>query len=182
MNCPNCSNPIDSATKFCPYCNVRVEDYVAASRGGIDTTAATVVATGRSTIVNRYVDLYRTARTMTGLGTTVKTIGLLAAAVIFLFWFVVGIAAASETSSAPFAAQSSAGTAGFFVSTIIGVIFATLVGGLFFLLGVLISAQGQLLMATADSAVYASPFLTDEERATAMSLPDKAAVIAAAVG
>jgi hypothetical protein len=182
MNCPNCSNPIDSTTRFCPYCNAPVEDYVAASRSGIDTTAATVDATGRSTIVTRYVDLYRTARTMTGLGTTVKTIGLVAAAVIFLFWFIVGIAAASETSNAPFAAKSSAGTAGFFVSTIIGVIFAALVGGLFFLLGVLISAQGQLLMAGADSAVYASPFLTDEERAAAMSLPYTAPVTAAAAG
>lgn len=181
MNCPNCSNPIDSATRFCPYCNAPVEDYVAASRGGIDTTA-TVVATRRSPIVNRYVDLYRTARIMTGLGTTVKTVGLLAAAVIFLFWFIIGIATASETSNAPFAAQSSAGTAGFFVSTVIGVIFAALVGGLFFLLGVLISAQGQLLMAGADSAVYASPFLNDEERATAMSLPYTAPVPVAAVG
>src|SRR5881394_3025793 len=165
MICPKCLNPIDSKTRFCPYCNAPVEEYVAAARSGVDASTAASILTGHSAAVNRYIDLYRAARIMTGLGTTVKTIGLIAAAVIFLFWFIVGIAAASETSNVPFAAQSSAGTVGFFVSTIIGVIFAALVGGLFFLLGVLISAQGQLLMASADCAVCASPFLTDEERA-----------------
>jgi hypothetical protein len=181
MNCPNCSNTIDSKTRFCPYCDAPVEDYVAASLSRLRTVASASVATGRSPVVNRYVDLYRTARVMTGLGTTVKTVGIVAAAVIFLFWFIVGIAAASQTSSSPFAAQSSAGIVSFFVPTIIGVIFGALVGGLFFLFGVLISAQGQLLMAHADSAVHTSPFLSDKERAVAMSLPYTAPATAGAV-
>jgi hypothetical protein len=132
--------------------------------------------------VNRYRDLYRAARLLTALGTTVKTIGIIVAAVIFLFWFIVGIATISaDTSGSTFAAQSSAGTVGFFVCTIIGVIFGALVGGLFFLLGVLISAQGQLLMAHADSAVHTSPFLSDKERAAAMSLPYTAPISTGAV-
>lgn len=182
MICPKCLNSIDSSTKFCPYCNARVEEYVAAARSGNDPLAAASIATSRNPVVNRYIDLYRAASIMTGLGTTVKTIGLIAASVIFLFWLIVGVAAVSETSNAPFAAQSSAGTVTFFISTIIGVIFAALVGGLFFLLGVLISAQGQVLMAGADSAVCVSPFLTDEERATAMSLLYKAPGAAVAAG
>ncbi len=134
------------------------------------------------TFVNRYRDLYRAARLLTGLGTTVKTIGIIVAAVIFLFWFIVGIATVSaDTSNSPFAAQSSSGVVGFFVCTIIGVIFGALVGGLFFLFGILISAQGQLLMAHADSAVHTSPFLSDKERAAAMSLPYTAPVSTEAV-
>jgi len=133
--------------------------------------AAASVAAGRNPVVNRYVDLYRTAHVMTGLGTSVKTVGIVVAIIIFFFWFIIGITAASQTSSSQFAAQSSAGTVSFFVSTIIGIIFSALVGGLFFLSGVLISAQGQLLLAHADSAVHTSPFLNDKERAAAMSLP-----------
>jgi hypothetical protein len=127
------------------------------------------------TFVNRYRDLYRAASLLTGLGTTVKTIGIVVAIVILFFWFIVGIATVSETSSSPFA-----GTAGFFVCTIIGVVFGALVGGLFFLLGILISAQGQLLMVHADAAVHTSPFLSDMERAAAMSLPYTAPATAGA--
>ena len=34
----------------------------------------------------------------------------------------------------------------------------------FFVLGVIISAQGQLLLAALDTAVNSSPFLTDDQR------------------
>jgi len=130
------------------------------------------------TFVNRYRDLYRAASLLSGLGTTVKTSGIVVATVILFFWFIVGIATVSETSSSQFT-----GAVGFFVCMIIGVVFGALVGGLFFLLGILISAQGQLLMAHADSAVHTSPFLSDLERAAAMSLPYTApATIGGAVG
>lgn len=174
MLCPNCSNSIDSKTKFCPYCDAPVP----ASRSGLDMVAAASDGMARSPVVTRYVDLYRTAHVLTGLGTTVKTVGIIVAAIILLFWFIVGVAAASQTTSSQFTTQSSVGTVSFFVSMIIGVIFSALVGGLFFLLGILISAQGQLLMAQADSAVHTSPFLSDKERAAAMSLPYTAPITA----
>lgn len=177
MICSNCSNTIDLKTKFCPYCDSPVN--VVSSRSGLDMVAAASGATVNP-VVNRYIDLYRRAYVMIGLGTTVKTVGIVVAAVIFFFWFIVGIAVASETSNSPFTAQSSAGTVSFFVSTIIGAIFGALVGGLFSLLGILISAQGQLLMAHADSAVHTSPFLSDKERAAAMSLPYTAPTTAGA--
>jgi len=196
-NCPNpkCNKPIfsDHQYSWCTKCGdplpKNIQDLLPRLRQISAEAAATKVDLGiatqddklaalqsdsaksRSPFVKRYLDLYRASRLLVALGTTVKTIGIVAAIIIFLFWFIVGIAAASETSSSPFAAQSSAGAVSFFVSTIIGVIFGALVGGLFFLLGVLISAQGQLLMAHADSAVHTSPFLSDEERAAAMSLP-----------
>jgi hypothetical protein len=128
-----------------------------------------------SAFVQRYGDLYRAARVMVGLGNTIKMVGIGLASVIFVFWFIVGLAATSQTqSSSPFGpgpgTPSAAGLVLFFVCLMIGVAFGALVGGLFFLLGVLIAAQGQLLMAHADSAVHTSPFLTHEQRAAAMSL------------
>ena len=132
--------------------------------------------TGNNPAINRYLDLYRAARLLTALGTTIKTVGIILAAIIFSFWFIVGIAAVSQSQpSSPFgpstATQSAAQTVTFFICIIIGAVFGVTVGGLFFLLGVLISAQGQLLLAHADSAVHTSPFLNNEERAAAMSLP-----------
>ena len=138
----------------------------------------------RSPFVRRYLDLYRAAKLLVGLGTSIKGIGIVAAIIIFLFWLIVGFVALLQTpSSSPFgpspATESAGQTVAFFVCVVIGTVFGALVGGLFFLLGVLISAQGQLLKAHADSAVHTSPFLSDEERATAMSLPYAAPVPAA---
>ena len=113
-------------------------------------------ATGAA-FVQRYADLYRAAKVMTGLGDTVKIVGLVSAGVIFMGWFLIAVAAS----------QSFGGAVAFFMCLVIGVAFGALVGGVFFLLGVLISAQGQLLMAHADSAVHSSPFLSDQQRAAA---------------
>jgi hypothetical protein len=40
-----------------------------------------------------------------------------------------------------------------------------------YVLGILVSAQGQILKASLDNAVNGSPFLTNEHRAKVMSLP-----------
>ena len=45
-----------------------------------------------------------------------------------------------------------------------------LAGGIVYLLGILISAQGQMLLVHADSAVHTSPFMTNDEKAKVMSL------------
>jgi hypothetical protein len=175
MNCPNCSNTIDAKTKFCPYCDAPVEDYVAASRGGLDTTAATASATGRSPIANRYVDLYRVARLLVGLGSTVKVLGVVLGIGILLLFIFIGAAGSSQPSG-----FNQTSTNPIMIGTsVVGGVFGLFVGGVIFLLGTLISAQGQILFAQADCAVHTSPFLTNEERANAMSLrytPSAAAV------
>jgi len=125
-------------------------------------------ATGAA-FVQRYADLYRAAKVMTGLGDTVKVVGLVSAGVIFMVWFLMAVAAS----------QGFGGAVAFFMCLVIGVAFGALVGGVFFLLGVLISAQGQLLMAHADSAVHTSPFLSDQQRAAAMTLPFMATAVGA---
>jgi hypothetical protein len=176
MNCPNCSNTIDSKTKFCSYCDAPVEDYVRAASGGLDTVAAASVTTGRSPVASRYIDLYRAARLLVGLGSTVKVIGIIFGIGILLLFLLM----ASAGSSQPFGFNQSAANSFLIGISVIGAVLGAFVGGVIFLFGTLISAQGQLLMAHADSAVHTSPFLSDEERAAVMSLPYAAPAAAAA--
>ena len=49
--------------------------------------------------------------------------------------------------------------------------FGIFCGGVLYVWGVVISGQAQMQLAALDSAIYASPFLTDAERAQIMSLP-----------
>jgi hypothetical protein len=142
--------------------------------GTASEVAAARGSTSRSAFVKRYLDLYRTARLLNGFGTTVKVAAFILGIIIFLFWFFIGVgSSALQQQNSPFgpspAAQS--GPIAFYICFVIGAVAGGLTTGLFFLLGVLISAQGQLLKAQADGAVHTSPFLTNEERATAMSLP-----------
>jgi hypothetical protein len=130
--------------------------------------------TFRSPFVKRYIDLYRTARLLNGLGTFVKVLAFIFGIMIFLFWFIVGFVAVQlPEQNSPFGINPPVSSLpiAFYVCLVIGAMAGGLITGIFFLLGVLISAQGQLIKAQADGAVHSSPFLTDEERATAMSLP-----------
>lgn len=51
-----------------------------------------------------------------------------------------------------------------------GLIIGVIVAGAGFILGTLMSAQGQVLKATLDTAVYSCPFLVNEQRAEIMHL------------
>jgi hypothetical protein len=119
---------------------------------------ATVVAA----VTSRYSDAYVVARAIDALGLTVKGIGIFSGVILGLASFVI----ASKGGGTPIAFA--------------GVIFALLVATAIYLLGVLASAQGQILKATLDTAVNSSHFLTDQDRAGIMSLPD-ASPFAAAV-
>jgi hypothetical protein len=187
LRCKFCGNEISATATECGRCGGGTAYGLAVEDEVTPTVAASPPSKRTSSpALKRYLDLYRAARLLNGLGTTVKIVGIVVAVVIFVFWFILGIASAQGRSSGPFgpdpATQSAAQAVAFFICVAIGVVFGALIGGLFFLMGVLISAQGQLLMAHADSAVHTSPFLTDEERATAMSLPYTAPVAAAGVG
>jgi hypothetical protein len=112
----------------------------------------------RPQFVRRYIDLYRAARLLVGLGNTVKGVGVSAGIGILLLFTLVVMAASNQSGALSF---------GMFV---VGAVFGILVGGIIFLLGILISAQGQILMVQADGAIHTSPFLTDAEKLKAMSL------------
>jgi hypothetical protein len=86
---------------------------------------------------------------LVGLGNTIKIVGAVLAGIIVLG----SLSAGSE------------------VLTVAGIVLAAIVGGLFWVFGVIVAAQGQVLQATLDNAVASSHFLTDTERADAMGLP-----------
>ena len=94
----------------------------------------------------RYVDAYRVANTINWFGQAIKVGGCILG--IFIF------AGASEAVNSPGG----------------GLVIGILVGAVFFVIGIVVAAQGQLVRATLDTAVHSSPFLTDDLRATVMSL------------
>ena len=101
----------------------------------------------RAPVVCRYQDAYHVGAGLVGLGTIIKVLGLVLAVII-----VVGSLSVSSLTE-------------------VGIVLAVLVGGLFWVCGVIVAAQGQILQATLDNAVASSHFLTDPERADAMGLP-----------
>jgi hypothetical protein len=103
---------------------------------------------------NRYSDAYVVARTIDGVGLTMKIIGFLIGALLAL------------------ASLASAKGALGMVFAFMGIAVAGAIATVLFLLGTLASAQGQLLKATLDIAVNTARFLTDEDRARIMSLPN----------
>jgi hypothetical protein len=95
---------------------------------------------------------------LVGLGNAIKVVGGILAVIIFL-----GSLGASANT------MFGGGI------VVAGILFAVLVGVLFWVCGVIVAAQGQILEATLDTAVASSPFLTDQERAAAMGLPQSVA-------
>jgi hypothetical protein len=98
-------------------------------------------------VKHRYVDAYRVADTIDWFGRAIKKVGAVLACVIFI-----GAAESLHSAGA-------------------GVVGALLVGSVFFVIGVIVAAQGQMLRAMIDTAVNSSPFLSDPEKAASMSLP-----------
>ena len=110
--------------------------------------------------VKRYKDGYRIAGVIVGLGSILKIIGIVVAALAFLGG-IVGFTALPSVEGA--------GTMKtiMLLYGVFGAIFSWLV---FWLWGTVISAVGQLLKATLDGAVHTSPFLSDDQRAEAMGI------------
>jgi hypothetical protein len=98
----------------------------------------------------RYRDGYKAAKAIVGFGNLVKILGAVAGIIIAL-----GALIASSESGVVFFG---------------GAVLGGLVWLLLFVGGVVICAQGQLLLATLDSAVNNSPFLDNPQRASIMSL------------
>jgi len=104
-------------------------------------------------VVGRYSDAYLTARAINGLGDLIKVIGIVIGVVIAL-------------PALLFAFKENGGVLIAFMGIAVAGYFATL----FYLLGTLVAAQGQILKATLDTAVNTSAFLTADDRVTIMSL------------
>jgi hypothetical protein len=129
--------------------------------------------------MTRYKDGYRVARLSVGLGTFFKVVGVIVGVVIaggsVIAALSLGYAMSptinplgrmSETTPS----LSGAGMTTAILVLVLGFAIAVVAGGLQFLLGVIVSAQGQILKAELDTAVNSSPFLVDQQRAQIMSL------------
>lgn len=117
---------------------------VAAAAGDPETVRA---------VVGRYSDAYLTARAINGLGDGIKVVGIVVGVVIGL-------------PALGLAFKEGVGVLFGFG----GIVMAGCIATLFYLLGTLVAAQGQILKATLDTAVNTSAFLAPENRVTIMSL------------
>jgi hypothetical protein len=102
--------------------------------------------------VDRYRDAYGVGATLAGLGGFIKAVGAILGGLLL-----VGALAAGDRLGG--------------AAVLGGTFFAAVVGILCWVSGVIVAAQGQILLATLDTAVSSSRFLTDPERADAMGLP-----------
>ena len=100
---------------------------------------------------HRYTDAYRVASALIAFGTTVKVIGAVVAVVIVL----AGIASSDSLGSR---------------ALIAGLLLGGVVGFIFWIAGVLVTALGQFLRASVDTAVNTSPFLSDAEKTRMMGI------------
>jgi hypothetical protein len=108
-------------------------------------------------VAKRYLDAYRIARVTVGFGSTIKGIGAVLAVLLVLGAFLI-------------LGLGRLGQSGLVVLIMVAII-AGIVWLVFYVLGVLVSAQGQILLASLDGAVHSSPFLFDDEKAQVMKLP-----------
>jgi hypothetical protein len=108
----------------------------------------------------RYRDAYRTAKVTSVLGLVVKIIGFILGSLIVAFSALTGLGGLANMGQQNFGGV--AGIAG--ALFVFGAVYGFLIGFVFFVLGTLLSAQGQLLLATLDGTVASSPFLDDEEK------------------
>lgn len=119
-----------------------------------EKTSQPIVSSYVSSLMKRYNDAYLVARITSGLGKLIKVFGFVMAIVIALL----GIMFIGDGDST-----------GKIIGTIL-IVFGVIEAAWSFIIGVIVSAQGQILKAALDGAVNGSPFLTNEHRAKIMSL------------
>ena len=124
-------------------------------------TGATQDSPSAGTLTGRYVDAYRKARFIVKLGVFVKVFGLFAGLVVAL-----GVGAASVILRGPLQGPGDGMGPGLLYALSLG----TMMWFICFVLGTLVSASGQFLLASLDSAVNTSPLLNNFQRSTMMGL------------
>jgi hypothetical protein len=145
--CPNakCGKPIysDHTPGWCIECGEplpeNVQEQIPLLRASTLAAEKSIDASG---LEKRYGDAYSVARFIVGVGDTVKILGIMVGLVLFF---------------AAFLAK------GLFV--VLGLVTALVTGSLFYVAGVLVSAQGQVLQASLDTAVNSSPLLDNGQKA-----------------
>ena len=130
------------------------------SQSTINMQPESRIASSNNQVVRRYQDSYIIAKTANTFGNLAKIVGFVVAGVIaFIGLLLTFITVASFR-------DSGVG----FVVFLIALTLGAVIGSIFYVLGILLSALGQNLMATLDAAVHGSPFMSDEQKAQAMNL------------
>lgn len=139
----------------------------------------TAAVTGaENPLVRRYEDAYGVASALVRRGRVLKVIGSVLAGISFVvatlaLLALVGTASVANRARNPFEAgfDSGAGTALLSGGTVILALFGLGVGAALFEWGTGLSARGQLLQAQLDIAVYASPFLEEQDKRNILGIP-----------
>lgn len=160
--CPNCGKQTDTNFKYCEHCAADLSQFRPPPQPISQAPTNADESSEAKSLKKRYKDAYRVARTTTGVGSTIRGVGALLGFLIFFGAFAL---AASQRN-----VYGVRGGEIQLISLIVAAIFGGTVWLVFFIWGVLVSAQGQILKASLDGAVNGSPFLTNEQRATIMSL------------
>lgn len=154
VTCPHCGTEwqLDDAEAqqaefLCSDCNTSFPVRPALQKSADAASALTTALTCR------YQNAYAVAKTIDGVGVVVKSIGAFVGVGVIL----ASMIALSQGIPFPFA--------------LIGAVIGVIAGGIFFVFGIFISALGESIAASLDCAVNGSPFLSNDDRATIMSLP-----------
>jgi len=160
--CPNCGKQTDTNFTYCEHCAADLTRFRQPPQTISQAPTDADESAEAKSLKKRYKDAYRVARTTSGIGSIIKGVGALLGILIFFCAF--ALAAAQRN------VYGVRGGDVQLISLIVAAIFGGTVWLVFFIWGVLVSAQGQILKASLDGAVNGSPFLTNEQRATIMSL------------
>jgi hypothetical protein len=163
--CTNCKTQVSTESdQICWFCGYgkdgsppKTPNSFPATHGEVERTAVSIPGYPQAgVLLTRYKDAYLLTKVTVGLGSFIKGLGVVLGAFLLLGTAIVSSQAGNFT-----------GVVVFFV----GAATACFVGMLIYVLGVLASAQGQILKASLDGAVNSSPFLANEHKAKIMSLP-----------
>jgi len=147
--CSSCRSELMPGSNVCTNCGMRFDQPVPSI---VHQAPANVY----TPMMKRYHDAYLVANTTAFFGTIIKIFGLLLGGGIF----VTGVGISTQQQLGDYR----------FLFLIFGLVSGIIAAATFFLLGVLVAAQGQILKASLDSAVNTSPFLADDQRTKIMSL------------
>jgi hypothetical protein len=161
MNCSACGKPNSDGVSFCEFCGAPLRP--GSTPNGEPTAARTAFVqpppSGRAAqAMARYRDGYLHARTIDGFGGVVKIVALVIGGLLAFGGFV-----SCSISSNSFGGFGE-------VAGIMIMLVGLLVGGIGYILGVLVQSAGQSMKAHFDCAVNGSHFLNDDQRAQAMSM------------
>lgn len=169
LACPRCGRQATSTSKYCSGCAFDFASLVPNydPNESFDPDGEVHPPELVLAVQKRYREGYLYARFLNGFGMAVVIIGIVIAIFVAMIAMMIGGGIENQSRNAYVGPGQGTGVAIGFVIFLIGAVF----GGIFIVSGILTRAAAQHLMASFDSAVNSSKFLTNVQRAEMMSLP-----------